>query len=592
MAGHARPSTPTAATAATAAATRPSTSSPPQPGDTLELTCSDLAFGGEGICRLDGGFVVFVDRALPGERLLARVLQSKRSFARASKLRSLAPHDDAAEPVCEHFGPCGGCTLQNLAYEAQLAAKQRQVADLLSRTAGVTDVAAVLRPPVGCPPAERLGYRNKMEFSFSSQVWQPRREEGAGPARSSGSSARDAGSGGSRRGSTQRSSAGPGSGGSSFALGLHRPGSTSEVLPISRCHLQPDAANALLQRILALCRQAGLQPYNPRTGQGLLQDVVLRHGTSSTTASGSAPIASTAAGGAELAERAWLVNFVTARDGRQALAPVAAALMNPAQPQVAAPAAASGSCAAMAALPPAPAMVGVVNSVLQRGRPAGERRLAAEHVLAGRGSLTETLCGVEFEVSANSFFQTNTRQAEVLYRLVGEAAGLRPSDTLLDLYCGTGSIGLTLARACQRLFGVEVNPAAVRDAERNAARNGIANATFLQGDLQKLQLEGRLPRPDVVVVDPARPGLSPLVIDYLRRCGARRVVYVSCNAATQARDIRALCSDDGSAAGGGSGVGAAGSGAPFHLVSVQAVDLYPQTHHVETVAVLDAVAAA
>lgn len=116
--------------------------------------------------------------------------------------------------------------------------------------------------------------------------------------------------------------------------------------------------------------------------------------------------------------------------------------------------------------------------------------------------------------------------------------------------------------------------------------------TTPQGDLQKLQLEGRLPRPDVVVVDPARPGLSPLVIDYLRRCGARRVVYVSCNAATQARDIRALCSDDGSAAGGGSGVGAAGSGAPFHLVSVQAVDLYPQTHHVETVAVLDAVAAA
>lgn len=106
-----------------------------------------------------------------------------------------------------------------------------------------------------------------------------------------------------------------------------------------------------------------------------------------------------------------------------------------------------------------------------------------------------------------------------------------------------------------------------------------------QGDLQRLQLAGRLPQPDVVVVDPARPGLSPLVIDYLRGCGARRVVYVSCNAATQARDIRALCTSTG---GGGSGDG----GAPFRLVSVQAVDLYPQTHHVETIAVLDAVAAA
>ncbi|KAL4448305.1 hypothetical protein ABPG75_005524 [Micractinium tetrahymenae] len=574
---------------------------PPQPGETLELTCSDLAFGGEGICRLEGGFVVFVDRALPGERLLAQVLQSKRSFARASKLRSLAPYDDAAEPVCEHFGPCGGCTLQSLAYDAQLAAKQRQVADLLSRTAGVADVAAVLRPAVGCPPAERLGYRNKMEFSFSSRVWQPVHKEEKGSPNSS--STRGAGSSGSRRGGEQRSSAGPRGGGGSasggFALGLHRPGSTAEVLPVSRCHLQSDAANALLQRILALCRQAGLRPFDPHTGQGLLQDVVIRRDTpntpsrlaSSGSGSGGSGSGSAAAGGAE--EAAYLINFVTARDGRQALAPVAAALMQPGQP-------------GQAALPPAPAVVGVVNSVSQRGRPAGERRLAAEHVLAGRGSLTETLCGVEFEVSANSFFQTNTRQAEVLYRLVGEAAGLRPGDTLLDLYCGTGSIGLTLAHARGQLYGVEVNPAAVRDAQRNAARNGIGNATFLQGDLQKLQLAGRLPRPDVVVVDPARPGLPPLVIEYLRGCGARRVVYVSCNAATQARDIRALCSASESGGAGGAerssgrGTGdgdatergvsssATGSGGPFRLVSVQAVDLYPQTHHVETVAVLDA----
>ena len=196
---------------------------------------------------------------------------------------------------------------------------------------------------------------------------------------------------------------------------------------------------------------------------------------------------------------------------------------------------------------------------------------------------------------------------------VPPAADLRPSDVLLDLYCGTGSIGLALAASCRSVHGVEISAAAVRDAERNAARNGITNAAFLQGDLGRLQLEGRLPAPDVVVVDPARPGLAPAVVAYLRACGARRVVYVSCNASTQARDIRLLCGDasrdasgDGSSSseGGaeagsedsssGSGSGSsspAAGGQRYRLASVQACDLYPYTWHVETVAVLDALPA-
>ena len=177
----------------------------------------------------------------------------------------------------------------------------------------------------------------------------------------------------------------------------------------------------------------------------------------------------------------------------------------------------------------------------------------------------------------------------------------------MDLYCGTGSIGLTLAAACRAVHGVEISAASVRDAGRNAARNGITNASFLQGDLGKLQLEGRLPAPDVVVVDPARPGLAPAVIAYLRACGARRIIYVSCNASTQARDIKLLCggggdgdrrdsSSQGGSEAGGEG-GSSGSGSPaaeglrYRLASVQACDLYPHTWHVETVAVLDALPA-
>ncbi|PRW45128.1 tRNA (uracil-5-)-methyltransferase-like protein A [Chlorella sorokiniana] len=600
---------------ATTAAAAPAAASSgrPQAGQLLELTCTDLAFGGEGICRYGAdGFVVFVDRALPGERLTARVLQSKKSFARAVKQASLAPHEHAVEAPCQHFGPCGGCSLQSLQYEAQLAAKQRQVADLLRRTAGLPDAqaAAVLRPIVGCPEGRQYAYRNKMEFSFSREEWTP--GGSADQRSSSSSSSSNAGSGAARNGSgrrgrappaaaagADRNSSGSAAGGSSggFVLGLHKPGSDSAVLPVTACHLQPDPANQLLRRVEQLCRELRLEAYEPASGSGLLQHVVIRRAAGSArSSSGSSSSSSDRASTEE-----YLVSLVTAADGRRALAPLAAALMSLDLAAALQPVAA-GPVGSSTPTPPLPRLVGVVNSVSQRGRPAGERRLAAEHVLAGRGHLVERLAGLELEVSANSFFQTNTPQAEVLYRLVAEAAELRPADVMLDLYCGTGSIGLSLAAACAQVYGVEINLAAVRDAERNAQRNGICNASFLQGDLHKLQLEGCMPQPDVVVVDPARPGLSPAVIRYLRSCGCRRLVYVSCNASTQARDIKLLCAAGegeevaasggkaGNSGGSSSGRSSSGqAGGPFRLVSMQAVDLYPMTWHVETVAVLDAV---
>lgn len=157
-------------------------------------------------------------------------------------------------------------------------------------------------------------------------------------------------------------------------------------------------------------------------------------------------------------------------------------------------------------------------------------------------------------------------------------AELRPDDVVLDLYCGTGTIGLALAGMCRQVYGVEVVEPAVQDARRNAARNSITNAEFLQGDLDCISstLRRQLPPPDVVVVDPARPGLSADVIDYLRVTEARRVVYVSCNPATQARDIAQLCCQVKPAAG-----------TPYRLAYVQPVDMFPHTMHVESMAVLD-----
>ena len=277
----------------------------------------------------------------------------------------------------------------------------------------------MLRPIVSAPPGQQLGYRNKMEFSAGSaaaaaaagvDTQQPSQE--APVARSAGS--RDASGSGGRGIRQQRGTPGAGlvdsgsSSGGGLTLGLHRPGSTSQILPIQTCSLQPDGANALLQRLQRLCAQLGLQAYDPRTGTGLLQDIVIRRGSPGGGSGGSSSSSNTR--GRNSGEE-YLVNITTAADGRQALAALAAALMQPeATALAAAPSAAASSSSSSSRdgsggtpgealpLPPAPAVVGVVNIVSQRGRPAGERRLAAEHVLAGRGYLRERLCGLEFEV--------------------------------------------------------------------------------------------------------------------------------------------------------------------------------------------------
>ncbi|GAB4817425.1 hypothetical protein N2152v2_004471 [Parachlorella kessleri] len=289
-------------------------------------------------------------------------------------------------------------------------------------------------------------------------------------------------------------------------------------------------------------------------------------------ASASTSSRSRGSGYAESSPAEVMLNFVSARDGRGELARLVQAIVQQ-----------------------FPSVVSIVNSVSDASRPAGERAVAAEHLLHGRPYLLESVCGLDFEVSANSFFQTNTRQAELLYQLVAEAAELQPSDVVLDLYCGTGTIALSLARRCREVYGVEVVETAVADAKRNAARNGIDNARFLLGDLEQPGaaelLWGQVPQPDVVVVDPARPGLSPAVIAFLRQCGARRLVYVSCNPATQARDVALLCAQPAGAAEAVAGGGSAGdvAEAQYRLAWVQPCDMFPQTMHVEAVAVLDRV---
>ncbi|GLC37533.1 hypothetical protein PLESTB_001757900 [Pleodorina starrii] len=586
-------------------------SGPLQVGQEVELECARLALEGKGVCLLPPtGFVVLVERTLPGERVLARVQSVKKGYAEARKLASLSPHRNAVPPPCPYFGPCGGCTLQSLQYEAQLGEKRNQVEQTLRRVgrlgpsldqiaaeaeAGVVaaGVAAEGGGARGVAPTEAcrepFAYRNKLMFHFSSRCWLPPDTVEDRPC-----------------------------------LGLLRPGTADVVLPVVQhgCKLQGDESNALLARVEQLVSEAGLLPYNHPSGKGSLKHLVIRSG------SGPRPAAAAAAPPPPPAGSELMVVFgVTHGSALKQLRPVAEALgrefpklasvvaRQVAVPQPAARGDGGGGRGPRSAgqrqdarrQAPAAAAAAADGGGEEEDALSGDVDAAAggaETLLYGAPYIHDVVCGLTFRISPGSFFQTNSRQAEVLYDIVRQAAALRPGavDTVLDLYCGTGTVGLSLAAECRQVVGVEVQESAVEDARRNAARNGIANASFICADVDAIHraltastaaaaaaaaapeapeappaepaaaAPAPLPQPDVVIVDPARGGLSVDAAGFLSRCGARRVVYVSCNAATQARDLDRLCN---------------GPGAPFRLVGVTPVDMFPHTDHVETVAVMD-----
>ena len=448
----------------------------PRRGDVISLAIDDLAFGGEGVGRLDG-YVVFVREGLPGDTLRVRVTETRARYARGVIERVETPSPDRVDPPCPYFGRCGGCRLQHLAYPAQLAFKEKQVRDCLERLGGlVGDID--IRPILGAP--ETYGYRNKMEFTVAGVA--------AGPP----------------------------------VVGLHQAARYDVVLDVEQCLLQSDTMNRLLGAVRDEVRHRGVSVYDPVREEGLLRFVTLREGGRTGQA---------------------MVNLVASAPDVEALGPVADAI---------------------GAREPATSSV-VLNVNAKKAAVAVGTE---EHLLAGRDHVTESLGGIEFEVSANSFFQTNTVQAERLFDLVAEASELTGSETVLDLYSGTGAISLLLARRCRAVYGIELASAAVADAVRNARRNGIENCTFLAGEVRHVlpDLARQGVRPDVAVADPPRAGFHPKALAALISLASARIVYVSCNPATLARDLADLVR-------GG-----------YRLDWVQPVDMFPQTPHIEAAA--------
>jgi 23S rRNA (uracil1939-C5)-methyltransferase len=442
----------------------------------LELHVDSLAYGGNGVARLNG-FVVFVRRALPGDTVRARVTKVKRGYAEATATEVLVPSPERIDAPCRHYYEgCGGCRFQDLRYEAQIAAKEEQVRNALGR------IGRIAEPPVEAilPAEDQFHYRNKLEYSFTQ----------------------------TRRGA---------------ALGFHRAGRWDEVLEVERCWLTTDLGNAICDSVREWAQEEGLPPYDQEAHSGYLRHLVVREGRNTGQA---------------------LVQLVTAPGDLQGADRLVAALRE---------------------LPEVRSIHWAVND-----SPAEVTNLPT-NLLWGEEAIEEELLGLRFRVRPNAFLQTNTRMAELLYELAIEFAGLTGSETVYDLYCGIGTIGLAMAGRALTVWGVEANEESVACAIENAGLNGTTNAAFFAGEVGASleDLAHRAGRPDVAVVDPPRAGLSGKALRRLARLEAPTIVYVSCNPTTLAGNLKELVGDWG-----------------YTLRRVKPVDMFPHTPHVESVALL------
>ena len=458
-------------------------------GDVITLTADTAAFEGHAVARWND-FVVFVEGAVPGDTVTARVFKKKKQFANARVVEVVTPSPHRVAPVCEHFGVCGGCTWQSLDYGEQLRWKRQHVVDAFERIGGFRG----LRVLDTLPSSDRYFYRNKMEYSFGEKRWRYHDEPTL-----------------------------PGTDEPLFALGLHVPGRFDKILHVNACHLQSPASNRILEITRRLFLDAGVPAYSTRSHTGELRHLVIREGK-------------------RTGER---MVFLVTTGGLDALMPRYAEVLRS---------------------DPEAAVSTFVHGITERKSLVAIADRATVHF--GDGVIRERLGDNTFTISPSSFFQTNTLQAERLYRTAGEYAGLREEDSVWDLYCGAGTIALFVAPRVQSVIGVELNPDAIRDAAANADTNGITNARFECADITAFLARASsdsVPTPDVLILDPPRAGLHPNVSAAVGKSGCGRVVYVSCNPSTCARDCAVLASHG------------------YRIEEIAPVDMFPHTYHIECV---------
>ncbi len=462
----------------------------------LELEVERAGAKGVGIARTEEGAVAFIKGAVPGDRVLARIHKKKKQFFEGSVEELLRPSPHRVDPPCTHFGVCGGCSWQQLAYSEQLVWKEREVLENIRRIGGLRDF---LSEPI-LPAPEPYGYRNKLEFSFSAERWFTSAELLIPELPSE------------RR-----------------SLGFHAPSRWDKVLHLERCLLQPEPSNAIRDFVHRYALDQNWTYFHAKNRLGFLRTLTLRMDS----------------------RKKVMLIFQAAEDRKEELVAMVEALVQE-----------------------FPSIASVWWSY-NPGSSDSVYALDLEHLygdLALEEPMPDYAGGAElkFRIGPKSFYQTNAKQAAELYRIALDFAELHQNALVYDLYTGTGTLALFAARVARKVVGIEGVEAAVEDARINAKLNSIENAEFCSGDMRKVLNDEFFAvhgSPDTIITDPPREGMHPDVVQSILTAAPERIVYVSCNSATQARDM-ALLSEG------------------YRLEKIRAVDMFPQTAHVESVALL------
>ena len=451
----------------------------------------DAGAKGKSIAKAPDGKVVFLTNAVPGDVVNIQTTKKRKAYYEGIATQFHTYSDKRTTPKCKHFGTCGGCKWQFMDYQHQLAYKQNEVVNNLTRLGKIElpDITPILGSK------DQYFYRNKMEFSFSDSRWLTLEEIQ------------------NNQEIDNRN-----------ALGFHMPGMWDKILDIEHCHLQEDPSNAIRNEVKAFATEHQIPFYNARKQEGLLRTLMIR-------------IASTG-------EIMVLVQFFYDDEEKRTL------LMDFIADR----------------FPEVTSLQYVIN-------PKGNDTIYDQEVVCykGKAYIEEEMEGLRFRVNAKSFYQTNSKQAYELYKITREFAGLTGEELVYDLYTGTGTIAQFVAKNAKKVIGVEAVPEAIEDAKENAQRNEIDNAEFYVGDMKKvftLDFIDQHGQPEVVITDPPRDGMHKDVVAQLLHISPQKIVYVSCNSATQARDLALLDRD-------------------YKVTKVQPVDMFPQTYHVENVVLLE-----
>jgi 23S rRNA (uracil1939-C5)-methyltransferase len=468
------------------------------------ITIEAVAAEGKCITRVDDQ-VIFVPFCVPGDVVDLQVVKKKHKYCEAKVVRFIKKSDVRQEPMCEHFGICGGCKWQNLPYEEQIKAKQKQVEDQLTRIGKIE--LPEFRPIMGSVKTQE--YRNKIEFGCSNKRWFTSEELAQLPQKEDDTVT-----------SLKERHA-------QNAIGFHITGAFDKIYPIKKCWLMDDLCNEIRNFVFEYADSHNYTFYDLREQHGLLRDMMIRNSNTG--------------------EWMLVFQFHYDEEGDEQRALELMQQVADKFPQI--------------------------SSLMYVDNQKGNDTINDLDLILFKGNdhIFELMEDLKFKVGPKSFYQTNTEQAYHLYCVAREFANLTGNELVYDLYTGTGTIANFVAHKAKKVIGIEYVPEAIEDAKVNSQVNNIENTLFYAGDMKDILTNDFIAqhgRPDVIITDPPRAGMHPDVVNVILNAAPNRIVYVSCNPATQARDLQLM---DGH----------------YKVAAVQPVDMFPHTPHVENVVLLE-----